>query len=262
MQQNIYVYMEKEKFTVEINQQKQRDNALKEALEVIANHYSTTNGDVILRENARLHKNAQLVHKQLILVWTCVLILCLGMVAISWYFINNYPKTKFIVTTNNKAICEVSTLDKPNVTSAAIESFAQEAVLELSRYDYTNFEEQINAALNRFFTKNGKQAYYTSLDISGNLQKVKANKMISRATITRSPQIQKETIRNGQYTWLVAVPITNEFYVGNNNLNNTAHAKQNYYAIVTIVQDQATALNAKGIAIDSIVLKPAQGGNV
>jgi intracellular multiplication protein IcmL len=243
---------------VETNQS-QRDKALKQALEVISTHYSTNDGDVILRENARLHKTSQALQKQLILVWSCVVVLCIALSSIAYYFINNYPKTKFIVTTNNKAICEVSSLDKPNVSSAAIESFAQEAVLELSRYDYTNFEEQINSSLNRFFTKNGKQAYYTSLDISGNLQKVKTNKMISRATILRSPQIQKESIRNGQYTWIVAVPISNEFYVGNNNLSNAAHAKQGYYAIVTIVQDQATALNAKGIAIDAIVLQPMQG---
>ncbi len=262
MHQSIYAYTVKEKFIVEINQQKQRDKALKDALDVIADHYSTSDGDVVLRENARLHKSTQILYKQLVLVWSCVVILCAGIAVLSWYFISTYPKTKFIVTTNNKAICEVSALDKPNVSSAVIESFAQEAVLELSRYDYTNFDEQINSVLNRFFTKNGKQAYYTSLDISGNLKKVKANKMISRAIVTRSAQIQKESVRNGQYTWLVAVPVTNEFYVGNDNLNNAAHAKQNYYAIVTIVQDHVAALNAKGIAIDAIVLKPMQGTNI
>lgn len=236
--------------------QQQREQSLKDALNVIGEHFSISQGDAVLRENARLYQHNKSLKQQLLIIWISILILSVGLISITLFFLHNYPKTKFIVTTNNKAVCEVGALDKPNVSSSSVETFAQEAILELLRYDYLNFEQQLKLTLNRYFTNRGKQSYYKSLDISGNLAKVKTNKMISRAFITRTPQIEKESLRGGQYTWVVIVPINNEFFIGNDSINNVPHSKQDYHAIVTIIQEQATAINPKGIAVDALILKP------
>jgi len=236
--------------------QEKREKSLKDALNVIGEHFSTTQGDAVLRENARLYQYNKSLKQQLLILWISVLILSISLTIIIWFFLFNYPKTKFIVTTNNKAVCEVGALDTPNVSSSSVETFAQEAILELLRYDYLNFEQQLKLTLSRYFTNNGKQSYYNSLDISGNLAKVKTNKMISRAFVIRAPQIEKQSLRGKQYTWIVVVPIKNEFYIGNDSINNVPHSKQDYHAIITIVQEQATAINPKGIAVDSLILKP------
>ncbi len=237
------------------NLQKLREKQLQDALQIIGENFSTTEGDVILRENARLYQAEKSLKKQLIFVWLSVLILCTLLFSIIWFFLYNYPKNKFIVTTNNKAICEVATHDKPSVSSSEVENFASETMLELLRYDYLNFEEQLKSTLNTYFSNNGRKSYYVSLDISGNIEKVKSNKMISKASLIRTPLIEKESILGGQYAWKVVVPIRNEFYIGNDGLNNVPHSTQNYHAILTIVQENATALNPKGIAVDSLILK-------
>jgi intracellular multiplication protein IcmL len=240
--------------------QEAQNTALANALNVIGKHHSLHDGDAILREHARLYQNNVFLRKQIILVWSCVLCLSLGIVFTIWYFLSNYPKTKFIATTNNQAICEVAALDKPSVNTSAVEAFAQEAILEIFRFDYVNFDVQIAKTLNRYFSDKGKQAYYSNLDISGIAEKVKQNKLIARASITRSPQVERESIRAGRYIWQVAVPVNQELYVGNTKIENNNRSNQYFLAKITIIQEQPNMLNPKGIAIDAIVLQTTQAG--
>ncbi len=243
----------------EQNKQKAQDKEFSQALNTIAKHHSVHDGDVILRENARLYQSNVFLRKQILLVWTCVALLSVGIGCVIWYFLSHYPKTKFIVTTNNQAICEVSSLDKPSVNTSMVEAFAQEALLEVFRFDYVNFDEQVAKTLNHYFSDKGKQAYYMSLDSSGIALKVKQNKLIARAVLKRSPQVERESIRAGRYIWQVAVPLTQELFVGNTKIGNTDINTQYFLAKVTVIQEQPSVLNPKGLAIDAIVLQTQQG---
>lgn len=66
-----------------------------------------------------------------------------------------FPKVKYIPTKDNTAVCEVYPSNNPNLTDATITEFGKDAVLNLYTFDYINYEKQMNAALNHYFTPEG-----------------------------------------------------------------------------------------------------------
>lgn len=210
---------------------------------------------LLIQQHVHLHKENQSLKKQIQLL-LLILILSISIVGALFWAFSQYPKYRYIVTTDNQKICEVPTIGKNTISPAALENFAQEALLDVYRYDYVNFESQTQQALNRFFTFNGRAAYYDSLSQSGNFEKIKANKLISKASLVRSAQIEKEQVRFGRYEWQIAMPIKIEFYKGSSDVSQDQVASQSFLAIMTVVQETASKVNPKGVAVDALVLKP------
>lgn len=165
-----------------------------------------------------------------------------------------YPKYRWIPTTDNHAICEVSTESNPRVTSATLAEYAKDAVVNSYSYDYVNYRSNLNAAGARWYTDEGRKAFLKTLDDSGNLERVLKGRMILRAMATQVAQVEESgALATGQNYWLVQVPIAIEFYVGG---DQQARSRQDFLAAVTIVQIPASATNTKGIAVDSVQLSP------
>lgn len=208
----------------------------------------------VVRENARLQLDIRHLKRQNLRIWSIAGVLsvglCVGMSAAFWWF----PKYRYIPTTDNKAVCEVGTQLDNIVTPATLEDFAKEAALNAYSYDYVNYRDIINDVTNRYFTERGRKAFMRSLDESGNLERVVKGRLIMRSFVTTAPQLESEGTDGARRYWIVHVPMAIEFYVGGSSgPTNT----QDFLAEVKVIQDQASALNPKGINVDSIVLKPS-----
>lgn len=211
----------------------------------------------VIREVARLQQDTRHLKKQNLRVWLVAgllaVALIIGMCAAFFWF----PKYRYIPTIDNAAICEVGTQDSSIVTPATLEDFAREATVNSYSYDYINYRSTIGDVTNRFYSERGRKAFMGSLDQSGNLERVVKGLLIMKAFATNSPQLESEG-REGAYRfWIVRVPIAIEFYTGG---NATPSSSQDFMAEVKIMQEQASKMNPKGIAIDSIVLKPSTRG--
>lgn len=208
----------------------------------------------VMREVARLQQNNRHLKRQNLRVWTVVAILAggliVGMGATYWWF----PKYRYIPTTDNKAICEVGTQLNNVTTPATLEDFAKDAAINAYSYDYVNYRDIINDVTNRYFTERGRKAFMKSLDDSGNLERVVKGRLIMKAFVTTAPQLESEGQEGVRRFWIIHVPMAIEFYVGGSaGPTNT----QDFLAEVKVIQDQASALNPKGINVDSIILKPS-----
>ncbi len=222
----------------------------------VLDHLSTHEGDVVLREHVRLYEQQiQLKKHMRMLLWMLVL-LVITVAMLLWAFLYQYPKNRYIFTHNNQEICRINQALAHPVGAGVLINFAQNAVTELYRYDYVNFQAHMQGVLNRFFTLNGRYRYYESLESSGNIAKVESNKLISRAFSTKSPQIEKEYQRAGKTVWELAVPIKMEFYVGSSELQDKPQSVTDYIVFLTMVQESPTMDNPRGLAIDGLVLKP------
>ena len=93
-----------------------------------------------------------------LLALTCVFGLTIGAV-VFWY-----PKYRWIPTTDNHAICEVSTESNPRVTPATLAEYAKDAVVNSYSYDYVNYRSNLNAAGARWYTDDGRKAFLKTLD--------------------------------------------------------------------------------------------------
>lgn len=221
-------------------------------LSQLANDLSPGEGASVLREVARLQKETAVLKARNLRIWTAVV----GLSATLFVTISAgliwYPKYRYIATTDNKAICEVSTESSPHVTPATLADFAKDAMVDSYSWDYVNYRERLNAIAATWYTDEGGKAFLETVDKSGNLEKVIKGRLILHAVSTKVPQLEEEGRIGQQRYWIVRVPIAIEFYSG----DSQPKIRQDFLASVTIVQRQASAKNQKGIGVDSVSLAP------
>ncbi len=229
--------------------------ALERKHETLASDVSAdTPSAATLREVNRLQLDNILLKRKNIRIWGASAILAAGLIVTIGITTFWFPKFKYIPTTNNQAICSVEGANAPLVTTETIIAYAQEAVLHSYSYDYVNYRTKLNEVANKYYTDNGRRAFFNSLDKSKNLEKVKEGRLILRSMPVQVAQLEETglTALNQKY-WIVQAPISIEFYLGGETKPRT---KSEFTAAVTVLQIPATAINQKGIAIDSVSLEP------
>lgn len=222
-------------------------------LEQLATDESAGVAASVLRENARLQLDVQALKSRILRTWGVVLLLGLLMAFMVYIWAAWFPKYRYVPTKDNRAVCEVSPQDSPNVTPASVTEFAKEAVISANTYDYVNYKKTISEVANEWFTESGRKAYLKSLDSSGNLERVTSARLTLRAMAIRVPQLEEEGMKGNVRYWTVNVPIAIEFYGGS---EGGPRSRQDFLASVTVVQTPASAANLKGIGIESVTLKP------
>ena len=208
---------------------------------------------LILQQNADLKLSVLDLKSRNRKVWTAVILLILTICGLVFVWLNYFPKYKYIVTTNNAAVCEAGTLNAPLATPASLTAFAADAAVNSYTYDYVNYRQDLNRIANAYYTPNGRKAFFDTLDNSQNLKKVIEGRYILKSYIFQAPQLQEEGVKGGRPFWIVMVPMRIEFYTG--SLNKPTNS-QTFMARVILIQEPATAANLKGIAVDGITLSP------
>lgn len=203
-----------------------------------------------VRENARLTESIKSTRKQVLismLVNMALTLLVLGML----FAFAIYPKTTYIATKDNTAICEVKPEDNPALTDIAISDFAKEGVLSLYTMDYINNSDQVEAALSKYFTARGRVDTVAAMRESGIIETVNTKALTLRAALESSPRIEQTGIgNNGKQYWVVRFPIRIDIYSG----SPTPQTNQRHMVTVRVVANPASAANPKGLGISSIIL--------
>lgn len=205
-----------------------------------------------IRENAHLTQSVKNFRKQAyisLLVNVCLIILIITLI----FAFSQYPKTNYIPTKDNRAICEVSPQDNPNITDATILEFAKEGVLNLYSFDYINYQARTNDALARWFTSQGRIDSVKALDESGILETVNEHALVLKAGTTSAATIEsKGTSNSGKPFWVVKFPMIIDIYSG----KTTPQNQQKHMVTVRVVADNASAVNTTGLGITSVTLSP------
>jgi intracellular multiplication protein IcmL len=220
--------------------------------EIILNDQTAAVSAAVLRECAQLRLENRHLKRQNLRIWSNVGLLSAGfMVVIGaafWWF----PKYRYIPTTDNKAICEVNSQDGNYVTPATVAEFAKDSIINSYSYDYINYRKIIDDVTGSRYTHRGRRAFLKSLDESSNLERVIKGRLIMKSFATNAPQVETEGDEGSQHFWKVQVPMAIEFYVGG---SASPASTQDYLATITVMQEQPSAVNQKGLAVDDTVLR-------
>lgn len=205
----------------------------------------------VIRENATLTQNLKNYRRNFLL--SCLVSICLGiLVAVLIAAFMSYPKTRYIPTYDNKAICEVTPENNPNITDVSIADFAKDGVLNLYTFDYVNHEKQINDTLDRWYTPKGRVDTINAMAAIEILEFVKKKALTLQAGTTSAAKIeQKGRTASGEPYWIVRFPLVIDIYSGGAQPEDT----QNYVATVRVVASTASAQNSKGLGIVSATLE-------
>lgn len=215
--------------------------------------YSNLHGvEGVYRENAHLMQNAKNARRQMFMSLAVSTALAAIIVAMLIVF-SQYPKTRYIPTTDNKAICEVTPENNPNITDVSIADFAKDAILNLYTFDYVNYEDQINNNLGRWFSAQGRIDTVNAMGQAGITDYVKQHALTLRAGTTAAAKIEKKgRTSSGAPYWVVRFPMVVDVYSGGDKPEDT----QKYVVSVRVVADDASAQNPKGLAVASAALEP------
>lgn len=205
----------------------------------------------LVRENAHLTQNIKEYRRNFFLA--CLVAICLGVLVLvlfsAWL---SYPKTTYIPTYDNKAICEVTPENNPNITDVSIADFAKDGILNLYTFDYVNHEKQINDTLDRWYTPKGRVDTINAMAAIEILDFVKNKALTLQAGATSAAKIeQKGRTPAGEPYWIVRFPLVIDIYSGGAQPEDT----QNYIATVRVVASTASAQNPKGLGIVSATLE-------
>lgn len=206
----------------------------------------------VMRENTSLYKEIKTrtsnLRLSLLVNFGLIILLALFIIA----FIN-LPKTKYIATKDNAAICEVYPSDNPNITDATIREFGKDSVLNLYTFDYVNYEQQINTTLERNFTPIGRQATIRAMDKAGILKYVQDNALTFKSSAQNAARIEEKSVNSdGKDFWIVRFPMVLDIYSGSLKPIDT----QRHMVTVRVVADTASSSNPNGLGISSVTLAP------
>lgn len=208
----------------------------------------------VITQNAHLTQTIKAVRRQALISMTITLALVSLLVAMLIVFAI-YPKTTYIATKDNSAICEVEPRNNPNLTDTTIADFAKDGVINLYSMDYANYENQIDDVLSRYYTTQGRLDTIAALKASGILDTVNSKALTLRAGASGTARIEQKGIgNNGKDFWVVRFPMTIDVYSG----MPTPETQQKHMVTVRVVADTASALNPKGLGITSVTLSPIQ----
>lgn len=163
-----------------------------------------------------------------------------------------YPKTVYIPTKDNTAICEVTPENNPYLTDVAISEFGRDGILSLYSINFTNWQDQTDRVFNEFFTSDGRTRTIAALKDSGLIAYVDNNALSLRANSTQTSHVESRGFfPDGTPYWTVTFPFVVEVYSGREK--SPIQVRQ-YVATTRVVVDRASATNPKGLGIDAVTL--------
>lgn len=205
----------------------------------------------ILRNNASLTLSNKASRRTIVFLLACIGI-GLILLSILIYAFTLYPKTVYIPTKDNAAICEVMPEDNPYLTDLSISEFGRDGILSLYSINFTNWQEQTDRVFDEYFTSDGKIRTIEALKQSGLIAYVDNNALSLRANSTQTSHVEsKGFFPNGSPFWTVTFPFVVEVYSGREK--EPIQVRQ-YVATARVVVDRASAMNPKGLGIDAVTL--------
>lgn len=145
----------------------------------------------------------------------------------------------------NGNVFKIIALDRPNVSTKALLSWATLASTATFTFDFVNYKSQL-AALANYFTKDGYDNFVVSLNASEVLSTIEQKKLVLSAVAIGPAIMLTQGNQGGNYTWRIQVPLLVRY--------QSANVNENRKQIVTISITQVSTEEAStGIGISQYV---------
>lgn len=142
-------------------------------------------------------------------------------------------------------VFKLTWLDRPNVSTKALLSWATLAATASYTMDFVNYNDNL-AKLRDYFTKEGYDNFITSLNDSGTLDSIRDKKLVVSAVAIGPAIVTGEDEVRGYHLWRVEVPIIVSYL--------SASAEEKRERLITLTISQVPTTDApKGIGIAQFV---------
>lgn len=158
------------------------------------------------------------------------------------------PENRYFATTEDGRVIPMVALSQPNLSTPALMSWATQAATEAMTFSFSDYRRRLHEA-SRNFTRRGWETFTTALQEGGIIDSVEANFQVVTAAPSGAPILQEEGTVNGQYQWIVQIPMVLSYESG--------AKKRSSYWIVTLVIVRVPRLESpNGVGIAQWIASP------
>lgn len=167
------------------------------------------------------------------------------------YMNQSKAQDHFFATTADGRIMQLVPLEKANMGTAALLSWASQAGTEVMTFGFHDYQRRLQYS-SRHFTRHGWETFANALQKSRLIESVEASQQVVSAAPRSAPTLMQEGIFGGKYRWVIELPLTVRYQSGTStrieNLN------------VRMVIDRVPSLeNPNGVGIEQWVAQTLNG---
>lgn len=137
-----------------------------------------------------------------------------GLIFAMFFVINvHQPENRYFATTEDGRLIPMVSLSQPNLSNPALMSWVAQAATETMTFGFSDYRRRLQES-SRNFTRRGWESFTTALQQARIIESIEANAQVISAAPRGAPVLQSEGVVNGQYQWIVQIPMVLSYESG------------------------------------------------
>lgn len=113
---------------------------------------------------------------------------------------------RYFATTADGRIMQLVSMDKPNMSTAALMSWVAQASSEVMTFGYHDYQRRLQQSA-KYFTRSGWESFTNAMQKSRVLEAVEAQQQVVSAAPASAPVMVEQGVLNGRYRWIIKMPL-------------------------------------------------------
>ena len=137
-----------------------------------------------------------------------------GLIAAMFFVIKvHQPENRYFATTEDGRLIPMVALSQPNLSNPALMSWVAQAATETMTFGFSDYRRRLQES-SRNFTRRGWESFTNALQSARIIESIEANSQVISAAPRGAPVLQSEGVINGQYQWIVQIPMVLSYQSG------------------------------------------------
>lgn len=166
--------------------------------------------------------------------------------ALTVYMTTSKPSDRYFATTADGRIMQLVSLDRPNMNTSALMSWATQAVSETMTFGYHDYQRRLQQS-SRHFTRRGWESFASALQRAKIIESIQANSQVVTTEPRSAPTLENQGVINGKYRWLLRLPIRVTYKSG------ATQARVDNLNVALVIERVPSLENPAGVGIESWV---------
>jgi len=138
----------------------------------------------------------------------------IGLIAAMFFVIKvHQPENRYFATTEDGRLIPMVSLTQPNLSNPALMSWVAQAATETMTFGFADYRRRLQES-SRNFTRKGWESFTSALQAGRIIESIEANAQVITAAPRGAPVLQQEGEVNGQYQWVVQIPMVLSYQAG------------------------------------------------
>ncbi len=141
-------------------------------------------------------------------------VVIIGLIMAMFFVIKvHQPENRYFATTEDGRLIPMVSLSQPNLSNPALMSWVAQAATETMTFGFSDYRRRLQES-SRNFTRRGWESFTSALQSARIIESIEANSQVISAAPRGAPVLQSEGVVNGQYQWIVQIPMVLSYQSG------------------------------------------------